>query len=321
MIVLKLLIYRLIRAMVLLWIVSLMIFTLIRLAPGDPVDYILGANDLAIGDTGTIELQKKQVRKNLGLDVTATQQYLNWIKRLALFDLGNSYRSGKSIVSELADRLPATLYLAGAAFLVQVSIALGFGIIASLNEDRWADHLIRLIGVLFVALPSFLLGLILLEIFAIRYPVYDMIGQVSFKRMWLPALTLGVLTSPPVMRLIRVNLIREYSRQYIVFGRSKGLGKKRLVGIHALGNGLLPILSVFGVNLAGLFSGSVIIESIFVLPGIGRYAVESIFARDYPAITGYVLLITFIVILLNLFVGLSYAFIDPRVRNTGYITK
>ena len=301
--------------------VSLIIFALIRLAPGDPVDYILGATDLAIGDASLADQQKEQLLEQLGLDQSLSDQYLTWLKRLVSFDLGKSFRSGTPVTLEMVQRLPATIYLAGLAFLVQILLALIFGVVASLNENRWCDHLIRLVGIVFVALPGFLLGLMLLQMFAVKWQIYNMIGEINFSRMWLPALTLGVLTSPPVMRLIRINLIKEYGKQYIMFGRAKGLGKGRLIGVHALRNALLPILSVFGVNLAGLISGSVIIETVFVLPGIGRYAIEGIFARDYPVITGYVVLITLIVIFLNTLVGLSYALIDPRVRNTGTIVK
>lgn len=296
---------------------SLLTFVLVRLAPGDPIALMVGPRDVAAGTQAVPEAQIQALRAELGLDLPLPVQYGLWLGRVLRLDLGVSFRSRQPIARELAQRLPATALLAGTAFLVQVGIAVSLGTVAAIRVNRWPDHLTRLVAVVLSATPSFLLALLMLIVFGVKLQWFAISGPARLDRLLVPALTLGLLSAPPLMRVVRASLIHELSRLYIVAAQARGLRPTQVIVGHALRNAILPVLTLLGLNLAGLLSGTVIIETVFTWPGIGKYAVDSILARDYPVIQGYVLLVTTLVIAINALVDLGTQLCDPRIRSGG----
>lgn len=314
---LRIIMSRLLRVLTTLVGVSLLTFVLVRLAPGDPVALMIGPRDIAVGARALSEVQLQALRAELGLDQPLPVQYLRWLGRVLSLDLGTSFRSRQPVSLELARRVPATALLAGGAFLAQAGVAISLGTLAAVWMRRWPDHLTRLLAVVLSATPGFLLALLMLILFGVKLQWFAISGPARLDRLLLPAITLGLLSAPPLMRVVRANLIHELSRPYIVAARARGLTPTRVVIGHALRNGMLPVLTLLGLNLAGLLSGAVIIETVFTWPGIGKYAVESILARDYPVIQGYVLLVTTLVITINALVDLGARLCDPRLRAGG----
>jgi len=307
--------HRLVSMIITLLGTSLVTFMLVRLAPGDPVERIIGLpSESAVGGMRVSEERREALRAELGLDQPLPVQYVIWLGRIVQLDLGTSFRSRQPVAVELANRLPATIALAGSAFCVQCIVAFTFGILAAVKANRWADQVIRFASVAVAACPSFLIGLLLLMLFAVQIPWYTISGPARLDRLTLPAVTLGVISAPTVLRVLRTSLLDEFGRLYIIFGRAKGLPERRVILQHVIPNALLPVITLMGLNLASLLSGAVIIETVFTWPGIGKYAVDSIFALDYPVIQGYVLLTTAMVILTNALVDITYVALDPRLR-------
>jgi len=294
---------------------SLLTFVLLRLAPGDPIAIMIENADVAVGRQQVGSEQQTRLRAELGLDQPLPLQYLSWVGRIVRLDVGVSFRSRQPVAEELARRLPATASLAGAALLVELGLALPLGMLTAARAGRTIDHVTRMLAVFLAATPSFVLGVLLLWLFAVKLRWIGVSGPATFERLILPALTLGLLSVPAVMRVLRASLLAEAQRLYIVFGRAKGLSERWLMLRHILPNALLPVITLLGINLSGLLSGAVIVETVFSWPGIGKYAVDSIYARDYPVIQGYVLLVTTIVLVVNMGVDMIYLLLDPRLRH------
>jgi peptide/nickel transport system permease protein len=293
---------------------SFLIFGLLRLAPGDPVDIMFGPSQGADSRERVSQETRDRLRKELGLEQPILIQYIYWMKRVSRLDLGFSFRSRQPVVKEIFSYLPATIFLALFAFLIEVVLAVTFGIVSAIKAGSVTDHAVRFGAVLFRAVPSFWLGLLLLYLFAVKLKWVSVGGELSFRQALLPALTLGVVIAPRAMRVLRAGMLAEMNRLYMVFGRAKGVKEQRLLLRHALRNALLPTVTLLGMSPSGLLGGSAIIETVFSWPGIGKFLVDSIYARDYPVVQAYVLFTTIIVVSMNLLVDLSYTLLDPRVR-------
>lgn len=301
-----------------LLVTSLVTFTLIRLAPGDPVAIMFGPTDstgIREGDVG--EDHMAEVRSRLGLDQPAPIQYAVWLSRMAWLDFGTSFRSRQPVAAELGSRLPTTILLAGLAFALEAVLAVGLGVASALRAGSLVDHLIRLVGLTCVAMPAFWLGLILLYVFAVELQWVRVGGEATFSQAVLPAVTLAVVRAPRLTRVLRASLLDELGQLYVWLARAKGLSEAVLLMRHALPNALLPSLGLFGLSLGGLVTGSVVIETVFSWPGIGKLVAESIAARDYPVVQGYVLLVTATIVGVSLCVDLLHAALDPRIRLGG----
>ncbi|THF81664.1 ABC transporter permease [Cohnella fermenti] len=293
---------------------TLILFVLIRLAPGDPVKLHLGpSSDVALDSTEAYDQRVAELRTQLGLDRSIFAQYTTWMKRLLQLDLGTSIHTGRAVGSELADRLPATLALAVAALAIQLALGLVLGTASALKADRLQDNVIRLACVVLASAPAFVIGLFLLSFFAVSLHVYDISNEARPERLWLPAVTLGAMGAPNLIRIIRANLLAELGQPYVLSALSRGLARK-LVVRHALRNALLPVVTVAALSFIGLIGGAVVIESIFSWPGIGKYALDSILLKDYPAIQGYALVVIAMVVAIHLLVDVVYLFLDPRIR-------
>ena len=305
---------RLLIAIPVLWVAMTLCFIMVRAAPGDPVDLMFGPQ----GDSGAAEAvtkeQKDVRRRELGIDRPWPEQYAAWLNRVAHGDLGRSFKSRRPVWVEFQQRFPATFALAAASFLIKVLVVVGLGIIAAVKVDTFWDHLVRIFALVLVAMPSFWLGLLLLWFFAVQLQWTTVAGPASWQRVVLPALTLGLVTAPQVMRVLRASLLAELGRAHVVFSRSKGLPEHLILWRHTLRLAMIPTVTLLGISLTYLLTGSVIVESVFSWPGVGKFVMDSIQARDYPVVQGFVLLATAITVLGNLLVDIGYGLLDPRIR-------
>jgi peptide/nickel transport system permease protein len=301
-------------SLITLLLASLVLFIMIRLAPGDPIMLLMGQpGDLGISDTKLMQKRIEDIRAEHGLDQDIMIQFGRWLKNLAVFNLGNSIQTGRPIKTEIWERIPTTLSLSFAALLIQVLLGVTGGIYTAIKAGKPQDSVIRFICVFFASIPAFVVALFLLSIFAVAFHVYEISSSGGIHRLWLPAVTLGLVGAPQIVRMIRANMLSELGQVYISSAISRGLSKWLIVK-NAFRNALLPAVTTIALSFTHLIGGSVVIESIFSWPGIGNYAMNSILIHDYPAIQGYAVVTVSAVIFINLMVDLIYILIDPRLR-------
>lgn len=289
--------------------VSIVTFALIRLAPGDPAELILRA-----GGFEPTQEEIKALREELGLNAPLPLQYIRWLVNVFSLDLGESYYTGEPVVREIFIRFPATLELAGAAIALVIVLALPAGILAALYRRAATDHLMRLIAILGASLPGFWLGLLLIYLFAVKLKLLPVMGKGGLEHLILPAVTLSFGMAATYARLLRASMLEVLGQDYITVARAKGLDEEAVVLGHALKNALLPVITMLGLSFGHLLGGTVIIETVFAWPGVGRFCLEAIFHRDYPVVQAYALFMAVVFVLANLVVDLSYRFLDPRVE-------
>ena len=292
------------------------VFLLIRLVPGDVVTQLIGLEaNLPRG-------RAEELRKLFGIDRPLHVQYAEYMSNVTRGDLGRSLRTGRAVGPELARRFPVTLQLASMGLLVAIAIGIPVGILAALRRGRMADYLATAFVLLGLSVPSFWLAVLLILLFALRLGWLPPTGYLSpgeslsgnLLHMILPALSLGLVLAAASTRIVRSSLLEVLNRHYIRTARAKGLWESAVILRHALRNALIPVVTVIGLQFGTLLGGTVIIEQIFSLPGIGRFALEGINLRDYPVIQGAVLAIALSFTLVNLFVDSCYGFLDPRIR-------
>lgn len=308
-------------AIVTLFCATLVLFIAIRLAPGDPVELMLGRpGDLSMRNTPEYEQQVTRLQEQLGLNQDILTQYVRWLKRLVRFDLGTSIHTGRPVGAEIAERIPATLTLSLAAVILQLIMGLALGVLSAIYAGKRADRFIRLFCVFFASVPAFVIGLVLLLFFAVIYHAYEISSSAGIHRLWLPAITLGLVGAPQLIRMVRSSLLAELGKTYIAFAMSRGLSKQRIIR-HALKNAMLPIITIAAFSFTNLIAGSVVVEGIFSWPGIGNYAINSVLLHDYPVIQGYAVVMVSMVIIVNLLIDLAYTLADPRLRNQMSLRK
>jgi peptide/nickel transport system permease protein len=302
----RLLLYKLLSALIALFLSSVIVFTLVRLAPGDPVKILLGGvGDIPITKTEAYEKRVAELRAELGLDDGVMVQYGHWLSRVVRFDFGTSIVTKRSVKEEIGRRLPATIVLSAAAVVVQTLAGLILGIISAVYAGRFADEAARGGCVLVASIPGFVLGLMGLYLFGVNSSMFRVGADAGFDRLWLPAMTLGLIGVPQLTRIVRANLLDQFGECYVLSSISRGLPRRYIVR-GALRNAMRPIVTMIALTLTSLLGGSVVIENIFAWPGIGTYAMESVLNHDYPVIQAYALLMVSIVILVNLFVDAVY---------------
>lgn len=300
-------------------ILSLLVFLFLRIIPGDPAELVLGG---AIGGGSFSQEDLENVRRALGTDRPVHEQYGKWIWDVLQGDFGTSYARNVSISEELKDRIPLTLELAALAIVISFVVALPLGVISALAQDTPFDYLARIVSFVGVAVPNFVVGLVTIYLLV---QFFDWIPPFGYTTPWedlgknleqviFPALTLAVFMMAFIARVTRSSMLEVLREDYIRTARAKGLREMSIVFLHALKNASLPILTVTGWGFGILLGGAVIVEQIFVLPGMGAFLVDAIFARDYPVIQAEVLVIAGMVLLVNLVVDLMYGFLDPRIR-------
>lgn len=299
-----------------LLVISLGTFALMSIVIGDPVLLILGQETAA--DEETIE----RMRADLGLDRPLPLQYLDWLSHVARGDLGNSMRSPVSVTDTILERLPVTLELTLLTLLLSLTISLPLGIAAALRPGSVVDVAISALSSIGLSIPNFWLGILLIYVFALKLGWLPSGGFVRFtedplqnlKLMILPTLTLSTAYIGSQARYMRSAMLDVLNQDYVRTARSKGLTERAVVWTHAVRNALMPVITIVGLEVAGLFGGAVVTETIFSLPGIGTLLIQSVFGRDITMVQGVVLFITLAVVLVNLVTDLAYAVIDPRIR-------
>ena len=297
---------------------SLIIFILLRVMPGDVALLILGGDATAIDEE---ELEK--LRTELGINRPLPLQYFEWLKGLVTLDMGESLWTGEPVTSELARRFPVTIQLAVLSIVFAVLISFPLGILTAVYQDTWIDHVSRLFTVLGMALPNFWFATLIIVGGVIFFSWFPAIGSVprlwedplsSIPRLMLPAVALGYRLSAVQTRMVRSSILEVLHQDYIRTARAKGLRERSVLYKHALKNAMLPVITLLGLEIGTLLSGSIIVENIFVLPGIGSTLVESVRLRDWPLTQSIVVTMVLIYLGINLFIDLTYGWLDPRIR-------
>ncbi len=300
---------RLISAVFVIIGVSTLVFLLIHLVPGDPVEVMLGES--------AKPADREALRHALGLDLPIYQQLFNYFGNLLQLDLGTSLHSKRPITEILAERFPATLQLAIAGLLVAIIIAFPLGIIAAVKRNSWWDHGAMGVALIGVSMPNFWLGPLLILLFSLWLGWFPVSGHEGFGSLILPAITLGTAMAAILSRMIRASLLEVMNEDFIRTARAKGLKESRVILKHALSNALLPVITILGLQLGTLLGGAVITEIIFAWPGIGQLTIESINRRDYPVVQASILVIAVTYVAINTLTDMLYALIDPRIRLDG----
>jgi peptide/nickel transport system permease protein len=298
---------------------SVLVFVILRLLPGDPIITRLGAT------AGANPEAIDQLRREAGLDDPILQQYLDWIGGVLTGDFGQSYFSQFSVTDLIGRRIGATLELTAVSILFSLLIAVPAAVFCALRRGSWLDRLVTTGSTVGMALPQFLLGILLILVFAVELRWLPARGYVPFvddpgenvRRMVLPALTLAIAAAPLILRYLRASMIEVLDSSYIRTAEGKGVPHRRVVVAHALRNALIPGLTMLGMVVGYTLGGVVIVEYVFGIPGLGSLAVESVFKRDYAVLQSVVLLISALFILTTLAVDLLYGVLDPRLRNGG----
>jgi ABC-type dipeptide/oligopeptide/nickel transport system permease component len=287
--------------------VSLLVFGILRLIPGDPARILLFG-------TQPTQQQVEQLRRQLGLTRSLPHQYLVYVENLFRGDLGTSFTTAQPVSHDILQRTPSTLALAGAAMVVAIGIGIPLGIAAGVRPGGFVDRLATSLSVLGLAVPYFWLAFLLILLFAVRLHWLPSLGTGSPKAIVLPALSLGVGFASVITRLMRSSLIEAYGQPYVKLARAKGLSERAVLFRHAMPNALVSVVTILGIEFGTMVSGAVVIEVVFGRPGLGSYLVTAIQDKDIPAVQGTVLVVSVLYLVINLAVDLAYGLLDPRVR-------
>jgi peptide/nickel transport system permease protein len=300
-----------------LLLISLIVFTGVRLIPGDPARVLAGTDADAAG--------LEEIREKYGLNDPVVLQYLRWLGLGLTGDLGESIRTRQSVLGMVGSKLPITIELAVLSVLVALALAIPAGVIAAVRRNTAWDILASGVSLAGVSVPNFWLGIMLILLVSVRLgwlpasgyvsPVEDLVGNLL--RMLMPALVLGTGLAAVLMRQTRNSMIEVLSADYVRTARAKGLAQPVVVLRRALRNGLIPVVTILGLQMGALMGGAVVTEQIFVIPGFGRLIVEAVFTRDYPVVQGVVLITASSYVLINLLVDVSYSLLNPRIRIRG----
>jgi peptide/nickel transport system permease protein len=292
---------------------SIAVFLMLHLTPGDPVKLMLGedAEPQAVA----------AVRKDLGLDQPLPLQYLLWLGKVLRGDLGHSIRTHQPVLEAIASRLPVTLELSVLSMLVALAIGLSSGILAALRRNSPLDMASTTFALIGVSLPNFFLGILLILVLALWLRLLPPSGYVPYMQdpgqnlrlMVMPSIALGAALAGVIARLMRSSLLDVLGADYVRSARAKGLEERAVILAHALKNALLPVVTVVGLQVGALLGGAILTETIFALPGVGRLVVDSIFARDFPIVQGVILFLALMRVLSNLIADLLYGVLDPRI--------
>lgn len=302
----KFIVQRLLAALVTIWIATIAVTILIHLVPGDPVRIMYGSFQ-------TTPEELEAIRSRLGLDQPIWTQYFMYIGRLLQGDLGNSIVGDQPVLDILLTRFPATLALTISSLAIAVVVGMSLGFLAAYKRGTWVDVGSMVLAIVGVSMPHFWLGLLLLFLFALQLQWLPVAGG-DWRSLILPALTLGLANAAVLARLTRSAMIDIFDQDFVRTARAKGLPKSVVLYRHALRSGLVPVVSMLGLQFAYLMGGAIVVENVFAWNGVGRLAIEAVFARDYPLIQGFILFFAAIVALASVVIDVAYAFLDPRIR-------
>ena len=286
--------------------VATLVFALIHLVPGDPAQSMLGES------ASPAEIERLQ--KTLGLDKPLLTQYRVFLAGVARGDLGTSFRFGTPVTQEIRKRLPDTAILALCAMTVAIAVAIPLGIVAAVFRGRFPDHAAMTLALAGISMPSFWLGPLLAIFFAVYLGWLPVSGSGTALHLVLPAVTLGTALAAILARMTRSSVIEELRELYVLAARARGLSQARAVLRHAFRNSLIPVVTIIGLQFGAVLTGTIITETIFGWPGIGRLLIQAINTRDYPLVQGCILFISVTYVAMNLLTDLTYGFLDPRIR-------
>ena len=296
---------RLFTALIVVFGVMTIVFMLIHIVPGDPVEVMLGES-AQVAD-------REALRETLGLNLPLSTQWVNYINGLLHLDLGTSLHSKRPVIDVLAERIPATSLLAGTSILIALIIALPLGVLAAVHKGSIWDRLAMTFSMLGVAIPNFWMGPLLILVFSLWLGWLPVSGNDQISSLVLPAVTLGTALAAILSRMIRASLLEVFNEDYIRAANARGLLPSTIIWKHALKNAALPVVTILGMQIGALLAGAVITETVFSWPGIGQLTIDAIQKRDYPVIQSCVLLISLSYVFINLLTDLAYAYLDPRV--------
>jgi peptide/nickel transport system permease protein len=304
-------------SLVTLFLITVIVFTGVRMIPGDPARVMAGVDADAAG--------VEEIRQKYGLRDPIPVQYLKWVNRALRGDLGESIRTRDSVLGLVGRKLPITLQLAAYSLVVALAIAIPVGVLAAVRRNTAWDYLASSVSLCGVSIPNFWLGILLILLLSVRLQWLPASGFVSpFEDFWgntqrllMPAVVLGAALAAVLMRQTRNSMIEVLSADYIRTAYAKGLRTKVVIFRHAIRNGLIPVITIFGLQLGALIGGAVVTEQIFVVPGFGRLILEAVFTRDYPVVQGVVLITASAYVVVNLLVDVSYSLLNPRIRIAG----
>ncbi len=312
---------RLVYAIPLFLIAVTVIFVLVRLAPGDPVDFMLG-------ETGASPEFIEQMRKDLGLDQPIYVQYIRYVRDVATGDLGYSYASRAPVFGLILERFPATFLLMITQYIVAIVFGIGLGVLSVRRPNSVFDNTVTVLSLASFAIPAFWLGQMMILVFGYHLDLFPIQGMYDLRaghrgfavvldvayHMVLPVITLALLSLALIIRLTRGSMLQVIGQEYIKVARAKGLSERVVLLKHALPNALLPVVTVIGMEFPGLIAGAVLTETVFAWPGLGRLTFDAVSGRDYPLLMGMFIFISGLVIIGNLLTDIVYAVLDPRIR-------
>jgi len=310
------LIRRLLALVPTLFFASLIVFLTIRMIPGDVIDLMLAQNDVASSQ------DKDSLRAALGLDEPLWRQYLTWAGAALRGDLGRSLWENASVSTLIVQRLPVTFEFGALALLVSISVGIAIGVFSAVRQDTVGDYAARSFSLLMLSIPGFWLGTLVMVFPSVWWrwsPELEFVGLFedplrNLGHVLVPAILLGLSLSAVTMRMTRTMMLEVLRQDYVRTARAKGLGEGAVIFRHALKNSLIPVVTLIGLQAPLLIGGAVILEQIFLLPGMGSLFLDAVFARDYPIVTGVFLVVAVSVLVINLLVDLAYGYLDPRVR-------
>jgi len=297
---------RLLYMLPVIWLVVSIVFLLIHLVPGDPIQQMLGE--------GATSADLQAARHAYGLDVPIGQQYVNYWRGVLHGNLGQSLRFNRNVASVIAERYPFTLQLTLAGLAVALALSIPAGVRSARRRNRWDDRVISFVSLLGLSFPNFALGPILILFFAIKLGALPVSGSGTFANLVLPAITLGGALAAILTRMVRTSMLEELGQDYIRTARAKGLPERTVVYRHALRNAMIPVLTVVGLQFGALLAGAIVTETIFSWPGIGRLTIQAISNRDYYLVEGCILAIGLTYVAVNFLTDLLYSVANPRIR-------
>ncbi|OPY52950.1 MAG: nickel transporter permease NikB [Methanosaeta sp. PtaU1.Bin060] len=291
--------------------ISLLSYSLLYISPGDPAEILLR---LQLGTVNPDAAAVEAFRAEHGLNDPIYIQYGNWLGNVLKGDMGRSFRTGRPVIEEFFARFPLTFQLVLIAEILALLIAVPLGIVSSSMHNSVVDHILRFFALIGVSMPSFWLGLLLIFFISLHLRLIPVLSYGSSMSLVLPITTLCIGSAASIMRLTRASMLEVLRQNYIRTARAKGVNEVQVIWHHAFRNALIPVITIFGIHLGHLAGGTVIVETIFSWPGVGRFLVDSIYARDFPVIQGFVFLISLIFLLISLSIDIAYSVFDPRIR-------
>lgn len=298
---------RLLQAIPTVLLVTILVFLMLHLTPGDPAEVFLG------DQRSTPELLEN-VRETLGLNRPLHVQYLDYMAHALQGDLGRSFRTNVPVTEQIKNRLPWTIELAVSAMIIAMALGFGLGILAALWHNTIVDTIAMILALIGISMPVYWSSLLLIIVFAVHLNWFPAIGQGGLDRLVMPAFALASVSAGSLARMVRSSMLEVLNQDYVLTARSKGLSERVIIGRHTLRNALIPVITILGLMFGNLLGGAVITETIFARLGIGQLYVESVLQKDFPLVQGLTLFIALAYVLVNLFIDIVYVIVDPRIR-------